>query len=416
MREWFSVQAAAAAVGGKKGGGEILIFSHIGKRWWDDKDSVEVKAFVEALNGMVKAGPGDITVRINSPGGDVGAGMTIYNSLRAVKNRVVCRVEGYAYSMASVIALAGRETQMADVAQFMVHNPTTGAWGGKKEMERAIAALETATATLVKAYSKKTGKTAAEIEALMEETTFMTAEEAKEFGFVDVILDGEEVVEGAVAACFDASAWAAYYQGVGELPRGEEGLAADAVEESGRSGKSDVLESGESQAGMPAPLNGGAAPKESMVMKISDIKKACPGASAEFVNAQMEACEANDALTLSDVQTAFIAHQAEALASAQADAAAARAEGAKKTPAVPPVAGPQAAGGIGVKPLGMGASAGPEEDDGGVDPHAAWAEAVEAQEKRGKTRAQAVRAVAVGKPDLHRAYLSAYNQERGHPA
>jgi len=347
MREWFSVEAAASGgTGNKKGGGEILIFSHIGKRWWDDKDSVEVKAFVETLNGMVKAGPGDITVRINSPGGDVGAGMTIYNSLRSVKNRVVCRVEGYAYSMASIIALAGRETQMADVAQFMVHNPTTGAWGGKKEMERAIAALETATATLVKAYSKKTGKSAAEIEALMEETTFMTADEAKEFGFVDTILDGDEIVEGAMAACFDAGAWAAYYQsgGMGPMPvdlvdSGQLTVDSGEITPPSPPGGSATGNSGGEQ------IKGGDAP-ERLVMKISEIEKACPGASAEFVNAQMKACEADEKRTLADVvgafaaeQTAALAAEREARATEQQQHAAALEAAAKGPPPAPPQAG-----------------------------------------------------------------------------
>lgn len=417
MRDWFRVEAAGGSATGKKGGGEILIFSHIGKRWWDDKESVEVKAFVEALKGLVNAGPGDITVRINSPGGDVGGGMTIYNSLRAIKNRVVCRVEGYAYSMASVIALAGRETQMADVAQFMVHNPTTGAWGGKREMERAIKALETATKTLVTAYSKKTGKAAADIEALMEETTFMTADEAKEFGFVDTILDGVDVVEGAVAACFDAGAWRAYYEGHGPLPTAED-LPTEGHGGSATGNKDARNEGGETDDAIDNN-EGAGEPEETVMAKLTakEIREACTGASAEFVLAQVEACDANEARTLVDVMKAHNAVQAEALAAANAATAAAEAEVAavKAAPPVAPVAG-AAKSGIGVKPLGMGGGAGPEEEDGGGDAVAAWDAAVENKMKAGLDRVGAIRAVAVKDPELHRAYLAAHNAESGRPA
>jgi len=381
MREWFRIEAAT----GKKGGGEILIFSHIGKRWSQDTEAVEAKAFVEGLQAMVSAGPGDITIRINSPGGDVGAGMTIYNALRAVKNRVVCRVEGYAYSMASVIALAGRETQMADVGQFMVHNPTTMAWGGQKEMERAIAALKTARSTLIKAYSKKTGKSDAEIEELMDETTFMTAEEAKEFGFVDSILDGDEIMEGAVAACFDASAWAAYYQGVGELPRGEE--APEQTEEEGGGGVPET--------------NGAETPEEERVMPkltAKEIREACPGASAEFVLGQVEACESDENRGIEHVMKA---HNAELAAQNATLAAQAQAAQTTQAPAV------------GVAPGVAPVAASGSNDEPEADPITAWEEAVAAGEAKKLTHAQAIRAVVVGKPELHKAYLVAHNALHG---
>lgn len=383
MREWFRIEAAAKG----KGGGEILIFSHIGKRWSQDTEAVEAKAFVEGLQAMVSAGPGDITIRINSPGGDVGAGMTIYNALRAVKNRVVCRVEGYAYSMASVIALAGRETQMADVAQFMVHNPTTMAWGGQKEMERAIAALKTARATLVKAYSKKTGKSDAEIEALMDETTFMTAQEAKEFGFVDSILDGDTIMEGAVAACFDASAWAAYYQGVGELPRGEE-APEETNEGGGEAPETDGAETPEKERVMPK-------------LTAKEIREACPGASAEFVLGQVEACESDENRGIEHVLKAHNAELAAQVQMANATAAAAQAAQTTQAPVVgvAPGVAPVAASGAGDEPE--------------ADPITAWEEAVAAGEARKLTHAQAIRAVAVGKPELHKAYLAAYNAQHG---
>lgn len=414
MREWFRVEAA----GKGKGGGEILIYSHIGKRWSEDKDAVEAKVFVEALDRMIAAGPGDVLIRINSPGGDVGAGMTIYNALRAVRNRVVCRVEGYAYSMASVIALAGRETQMSEVGQFMVHNPTTVAWGGQKELERAIAQLKGARRTLVTAYTKKTGKSAAEIEALMDETTFMTAEEAKEFGFVDSIVDGGEVVEGAVAACFDAGAWATFYAGAGPMPvEGEgdgsrQGAETPRGEVDGVDGV-DLVDGGqgahaEGEACGDSNNEGGDAPKEMVMAKLTakEIREACPGASAEFVLAQVEACEADENRGLVDV---LKAHNGE-LVKAQAEAQARAEEAAKKAPA----AGAQAKA-PGVEPIASGGAV-EGAGDGDGDPIEAWDTAVSALEAKGLPRAKAIREVAVKSPEVHANYLRAHNQQFRRPA
>jgi ATP-dependent Clp endopeptidase proteolytic subunit ClpP len=390
----------AAAKG--KGGGEILIFSHIGKRYRDDTDAVDTKAFVEALEGLVKAGPGDVLVRINSPGGDVAAGMTIYNALRSVRNRVVCRVEGSAYSMASVIALAGRETQMADVGMFMLHNPSTMAWGGTKEMEAAIAQLRTARSVLLKAYTKKSGKPAAEIEALMDETTFMTAEEAKAFGFVDVVLDGEESVEeGRMAACFDAGAWAAFYQGAGPMP--------EAVDSGQLTVDSGPPEAAVEDGGAVAPVNdaGADAREENVVMLSSkEIREACPGASAEFVLGQVEASEGNEKYGLVDVLKAWAG--AKALEAERAARAAAEAAAEEARAAAPAANGRKAPG---VDPLASGASEDSEEESG--DPIAAFEAAVESRVKKGMSKLRAVREVTLKEPGLHQAYLRAYNEEYG---
>lgn len=407
MREWFKVEAAAKG----QGGGEILIYSHIGKRWSQDTDAVDAKAFVDALGGLVAAGPGDIHIRINSPGGDVGAGMTIYNALRNIKARVVCTVEGYAYSMASVIALGGRETRMADTAQFMVHNPSTLAYGGQKEMERAIAALKTARATLIKAYSKKTGKSAEAIEALMDETTFMTADEAKEFGFVDVVVDGGEVVEGAAAACFDAGAWAAYHLGAGPMPLdGEKDVrdvrdVRDEKDVEDTKDEADALALDEdSEGGDGVPVNNrDEGPMEVVMLTAKQIREACPGASAEFVLEQVEACEANENRTLVDVLKAHNAVQAQALAEANA----AKAESDKRA-AEAEANAQRAAADDGVAPLAAGGAT----DDGTEnDIVAQWDEKVDVRVKKGMTKAQAVRDITIKEPEFHKSYLRAYNEQ-----
>lgn len=393
MRDWFQVEAAA-----KGGGGEILIYSHIGKQWSDDTDAVDAKQFVEALGKLTK-GKGDIHVRINSPGGDVGAGMAIYNALRKVKDRVVCTVEGVAYSMASIVALAGRETRMAETGQFMVHNPSTMAYGGAKDLKQALGALETARAVLVKAYATKTGKTAEAIGELMDDTTFMTADEAKDFGFVDTIVDGDDVIEeGRMAACFDVTAWHDFYtQNNPELmpELGDVSPAALEVEDGG---------------GTPETETGTAPERDNHMLKISEIRAACPGADSDFITAQVEASEGNEKLTIGDVQTAFIAAQADALKASQDATATAQAE-AEKAKAEAVKAADEGADQDG---LGVNGLSGDIDGEGGIEnPIEAWEDAVAEKVKLGIPKAKAIRAVAVSNSALHASYLEAYNAQHG---
>jgi ATP-dependent protease ClpP protease subunit len=405
MREWFRVEAASKG----KGGGEILIYGVIGKRWWDE-DTVGAKDFVKELKGLIDAGPGDVLVRINSPGGDVADGIAIHNAIRDVRSRVVCRIESVAYSMASVIALAGRTTEMQDTGQLMIHNPSGWAQGGEREFETALKALRSAKAVLTVAYKSKTGAKEKDIQAWMEETTWMSAEVAKERGFVDEILTGESL--RGLAACFDAGAWERWYRGQGPMPGAEDGTQrreGAKEEESDRSDGSDVsggggaaTEAGESQA-EPAPLNGGDAPKETKMSKITakEIREACPGASAEFVLAQLEACESEESRGIVEVLKAHNAEQAKALAAANAKAASA-------APAKPAATADE-----GLPPL---ASGGGSASGSGGDPVADYVDAIDALVGKGRSRAEAIRTVAVESPAIHAAYVRAHNGKYGRPA
>lgn len=369
MREWFSVEAAAKG----KGGGEILIYGPIGTSF-SDPEAVGARKFVEALNALASAGPGDIYIKIHSPGGDVGDGMAIYNAIQAVRERVVCTIEGVAYSMASVIALAGRETQMYSTAQFMVHNPVGWARGQEKDLEAALGALRAAKSVLVTAYTDKTGKTQDEILAVMEATTWMTAQEAKDFGFVDVILTGQKQ---QIAACFDVTAWESHYRDGTPLP---DSIEAQAV-----------------PAETKQPM-GSTEATEIKPMKLNEIKAACPGATAEFVMAQFELCEANENRTVAEVATAFAVEQTKALEAERAALAAALAE-AKKAPAVVP----------GVPAIVAGGAT--EDEDS--DPLTEWESTIAAKVKRGMTNAAAIRDTVTKSPDLHKNYLRAYNAQFG---
>lgn len=150
--------------------------------WFDDE--VSPKIFKDELNG----GNGDITVWINSPGGDCVAAAQIYNMLRDYKGNVTVKVDGIAASAASVIAMAGDRVLMSPVSMLMIHNPMTVAYGSSDEMQKAIEMLSSVKDSIVNAYEIKTGLSRAKLSHLMDAETWMDANKAVELGFADDIL------------------------------------------------------------------------------------------------------------------------------------------------------------------------------------------------------------------------------------
>ena len=131
---------------------------------------------------------GDITVWINSPGGDVFAASQIYNMLMEYRGRVTVKIDGIAASAASVIAMSGTEVLMSPVSMLMIHNPMTIAFGNTSEMEKAIAMLSEVKESIVNAYELKTGMSRAKISHLMDAESWFNAKKAVELGFADGIL------------------------------------------------------------------------------------------------------------------------------------------------------------------------------------------------------------------------------------
>lgn len=131
---------------------------------------------------------GDITVWINSPGGDVFAAAQIYNMLMEYPGNVDVRIDGIAASAASVIAMAGNRVSMSPVAMMMIHNPMTVAMGDKKVMQQAIDMLDEIKESIINAYELKTGQTRTKIAHMMDAETWFNAKKAVELGFADDIL------------------------------------------------------------------------------------------------------------------------------------------------------------------------------------------------------------------------------------
>ena len=150
--------------------------------WFDD--DVTPQLFKEELN----AGSGDITVWINSPGGDCIAAAQIYNMLMDYKGNVTIKIDGIAASAASVIAMAGTKVLVSPISMMMIHNPMTVAFGNTAEMEKAIAMLNEVKESIINAYEIKTGMSRTKLSHLMDTETWMNAKMAVELGFADEIM------------------------------------------------------------------------------------------------------------------------------------------------------------------------------------------------------------------------------------
>ena len=150
--------------------------------WFDD--DVTPQLFKDELN----AGNGDITVWINSPGGDCVAAAQIYNMLSNYKGKVTVKIDGIAASAASVIAMAGDTVLVSPVSMLMIHNPATIAWGDHAEMQKAIDMLAEVKESIINAYVLKTGLSRPKLSHLMDAETWMDANKAVELGFADEIM------------------------------------------------------------------------------------------------------------------------------------------------------------------------------------------------------------------------------------
>lgn len=172
IKSWYRIRAARKTA-------EIRIYEEIGA--W----GITAKQFADDLAAL-----GDLTainVRINSPGGDVFEALAIHNALQRHPAKVTTYIDGLCASAATIIALAGDETHMVSNGMYMIHEPWTFAGGDAEAMQKSADLLNTTAEQIVSMYARKTGLTADELRAKMQSETWMTAQEALDEGFIDVI-------------------------------------------------------------------------------------------------------------------------------------------------------------------------------------------------------------------------------------
>jgi ATP-dependent protease ClpP protease subunit len=170
----------------------ISVFETIGEDFWTG-GGVTVKRIAAALR---KIGKRDVTVKVNSPGGDMFEGVAIYNLLRGHPAKVTVEVLGWAASAASIVAMAGDEIRMGPGTFMMVHNAWGLVIGNRHDMREAADLFDGFDSALADIYQARTGQKRAEIERLMDGETFMGPSEAIDKGFADVLDEGITVPEG----------------------------------------------------------------------------------------------------------------------------------------------------------------------------------------------------------------------------
>ena len=173
---------------------ELILYGSIGSdEYWDDISDKVFKQDIENLGDVE-----NITLHINSPGGSVFSAVAIANTLKNHKAKVTANIDGLAASAATIITSACDTVRMPKNALFMIHNPITFAYGNNQEMQKTVQMLDKVKNSIIETYLNKTKTDKETLSELMDNETWMNAEEAKEYGFIDEILDEnveKEVIE-----------------------------------------------------------------------------------------------------------------------------------------------------------------------------------------------------------------------------
>lgn len=189
-RDWYRFSNAAADEPA-----EILIYDFIGDYWY----GVTAADFVRDLAAL---DADEITVRINSPGGDVFDGIAILNALRGHKAKITTVVDGLAASAASFIAMAGDEVVMSRNSEMMIHDASNYCHGNAADMRTCAKDLDRVSANIATVYAEKTGVDATEWRAAMQAETWYSAQEAVDAGLADRVDGADSTAKNAFDLSF----------------------------------------------------------------------------------------------------------------------------------------------------------------------------------------------------------------------
>lgn len=166
----------------------ISVFDVIGSDYWGD--GVTASRIAGALRSMNGA---DVTVNINSPGGDMFEGLAIYNLLREYEGKVTVKVLGLAASAASIIAMAGDDIQIGRGAFLMIHNCWVYAMGNRHDLEQIAADMAPFDKAMGDIYSYRSGLSADDVAQMMDSETYIGGSDAVDKGFADRLLSADEI-------------------------------------------------------------------------------------------------------------------------------------------------------------------------------------------------------------------------------
>lgn len=168
----------------------ISIFDVIGRDYWDE--GVTAKRIAGALRAMNGE---DVTVNINSPGGDMFEGLAIYNLLREYQGKVTVKVLGIAASAASIIAMAGDEVQIGRGAFLMIHNCWVYAMGNRHDFTQLAQSLEPFDKAMADIYASRSGLDIDAVHQLMDAESYIGGSDAVEKGLADSLMSADAVSE-----------------------------------------------------------------------------------------------------------------------------------------------------------------------------------------------------------------------------
>ena len=418
-KTWYEIRAAVSG-----GVADLFIFDEIGI--W----GISAQDFARAFNEAMARKPAALHIHMNSPGGIVSDGVAIYNTIRRAEVPKTTFVEGWAASIAALIALAGDRVLIAENAMMMIHNPHGLVIGEASRMRKMAQVLDTIRDTLVVTFVRKTGEDDATIKAAMDAETWYTAAEAVEFGLADEVTEEAEAVAlWSPEACgFDsfAPAYASAGSGgvfsevrgrgagSGGVESGKHFLATENTEDTEEDGTVEIRNLKELRA-----------QHSGLVQEAEDTAASAIEATVreECATAQTAAVEA--AVTAERERVTAILQMAEPGQSAAAvkhieagdsfQVAALALKDAKSDGLSDRIAQREKDD----KKLDYGSSASADDDagdarsDSGEDAIAAFEEAVAEKVSAGLSRAKAMSAVVKAQPELHKRYRIAYNLENG---
>ncbi len=168
----------------------ISVFDVIGADWYGE--GVTASRIAAALRSI---GGADVTVNINSPGGDMFEGLAIYNLLREYEGKVTVKVLGLAASAASIIAMAGDDVQIGRGAFLMIHNCWVYAMGNRHDLAQIATDMEPFDKAMNDIYGARTGLDTDAIDAMMDAETYIGGSDAVEKGFADRLLSADEIAD-----------------------------------------------------------------------------------------------------------------------------------------------------------------------------------------------------------------------------
>ena len=194
-KDWYSVKNAAAGEPA-----EVFIYDQIGASFWDE--GVTPSNLIESIKSLKMKNGDTLSIRINSPGGNMFDGNTIYNYLRSIKQKIEVTIDGMAASAASIIAMAGDTIKMPENSFLMIHNPWMMVAGDSQVMRKTADDLDVMRDGAVKTYLSRTGDKVSrkELIKMLDEETWLGADRAVELGFADEVLEPVRA-----AALFDVS-------------------------------------------------------------------------------------------------------------------------------------------------------------------------------------------------------------------